>query len=106
MNVIGVSCSTVSNVIGLGPGTGNLWVQSRSNAPQYYPSTVTQNGLLIYTGSSNVLQAYCYNSGNSIIATPIGSSVTGYVWINYTSVGLPTAYYTIQKVIGFTATSG
>ncbi len=105
INVIGIACSTVTNSVGNGPGTGNLWAQDYAQAPQYYPTNQLQYGLQIATGSSNVLQAYCYNSGNSIAASTIGSSITGYIWLNYTATGLPSSYYNMVRVASFTATS-
>lgn len=106
INVTGVACSTSINSNGNGPGSGNIDVLSYGAAPNFYPNNALQHGLVIYSGATSTLQTNCYGAFG-LATGNVGSSFTGYVWINYTSEGLPPSVHTLTRVIQFaTKTSG
>ncbi len=104
VNVIGMACSSGINVTGDAPAYGNVRILSYSSAPSFYPNAQLQNGLVMYGDQSETLQINCYGSGG-ISAQNLGQPYSGYVWLNYTSTGLPATYYTIERAVQFTARS-
>jgi hypothetical protein len=105
VTITGAGCATAANTTGQAPATGNTKIQSYTVASQYYPNSALSSGLVIYSGSTGILQVYCYGGAGGIYTTSVGSTVSGYLWINYTYTGLPTNYHTVQRVIGFTVPS-
>jgi hypothetical protein len=104
VNVIGVACSSGINVTGDAPEYGNVKILSYSAAPQFYPTNEFQNGLMLYGDQPATITANCYGSGG-ISSQNLGQPYTGYVWLNYTSAGLPGTYYTIERAMQFTTRS-
>ncbi len=97
MNVTGVACSTVPNTVKVGPEYGNVNVLSNSVKPGYYPNGRLASGTVLYPGAQTVLYARCYGGNSGPISSPIGTTFTGYVWVNYTFSGLPAAYHNIGQ---------
>ena len=90
MNISGIACSSGINTTSNKPEYGNIGVVSK-----------TQGNVIIYSGSSSMLQVYCYN-GYGVAHGSIGSTFTGYVWINYTISNLPNTMHNINNVVSFT----
>jgi uncharacterized protein (UPF0333 family) len=103
INVTGVACAVNSNSTNENlPETGNINVLGYAGDPSSYPSnTFTANGVLIYSDGYGVLNAYCYATNGKIDAQPLGNSFTGYIFINYTTTGLP-SQHTLIKVASVT----
>ncbi|MCL5679819.1 MAG: hypothetical protein M1465_00550 [Candidatus Marsarchaeota archaeon] len=103
INVTGVACAVNSNATDENlPETGNINILGYSGDPGSYPSnTFTSNGVLIYSDGYGVLNAYCYDTNGGIDAQPLGNSFTGYIFINYTTTGLP-SQHTLIKVASVT----
>jgi hypothetical protein len=90
MNITGVACSSGINATLNRPEYGNINVISE-----------TQGNVTIYSGSSGIIHVYCYN-GYGVAHGSIGSTFTGYVWINYTISNLPNTMHNINKIVSFT----
>ncbi|MCL4404941.1 hypothetical protein M1583_03055 [Candidatus Marsarchaeota archaeon] len=103
INVTGVACSVNPNNTDEDiPATGNVNILGYSGDPSSYPpSTFTANGVRIYSDGYGVLNAYCYGSNGAIDSQPLGNSFTGYIFINYTTTGLP-SQHTLIKVAAVT----
>ncbi len=102
INITGIACASGLSSNGNLPAYGNAGVQSNTVAPQYYLSgNVFTNGLVVYSGQSAVMRIYCYGS-TGIYQANLGTPFSGYIWLNYTYVGLPTTYHTVQRVVQYT----
>ncbi|MEM3841196.1 MAG: hypothetical protein QXN59_00665 [Candidatus Micrarchaeaceae archaeon] len=97
----GVACSTSANSAGNGPAYGNLWVQSPSITPVFYPYGVP-NSIILYSGSANTIITNCYVGPNRLASGALGNSFTGFLWLNYTFSGLPSNINNIEQVASFT----
>jgi hypothetical protein len=102
LNITGIACSNLANTTSIGPKYGNFNVSSYKKAPQFYPTSQLQNGLILYSSNQTRLYVYCY-SGPSVAKSNLGNSYTGYVWINYTINTLPNNFHNVQQVISFSA---
>ncbi|MGC8648624.1 MAG: hypothetical protein ACP5UN_00140 [Candidatus Micrarchaeia archaeon] len=100
INITAVACSSAINATNYAPQYGNIYLLGYNQAHQYYPNNMLSNGIIMYSDSSATIQVYCYDGSNIETEAP-GSTVTDYVWINYTSTALPKNYYTIEKVLQF-----
>jgi hypothetical protein len=100
INITAVACSSAINSTSYAPQYGNIYLLSYKQAHQYYPNNMLYNGIIMYSDSSATIQVYCYGGSNIETGVP-GSTVTDFVWINYTSTALPNNYYTIEKVLQF-----
>ena len=82
----GVACSSTPNSIGNNPAYGNVWVTNQlsvSGQNFYTTGNAPLNGITVYSGESNTMFFYCYQS-LGIAAGRLGNGFTGYVWLNYT----------------------
>jgi len=95
------ACSTSVNTIGDWPQYGNVNLVRYTANPLFYPTNSNlQTPLTIYSSSQAVFSANCYTA-SGIAKGPTGSTITGYLWINYTYSNLPSSTNTIQRVIQF-----
>lgn len=101
MTINGASCSNLANTVMPGPLYGNVGVLPYSTAPQFYPTSAMQNGVLMYTSGTNTIRVYCYNKFG-IATGSYGKSFNGFLWINYTYTNLPATTNSVQQVIVFT----
>jgi len=103
MNITGIACSVDPNSTNEDvPATGNVHILSYSGDPSSYPpDTFTSNGILIYSDGYGVLNSYCYAPSGKIASAALGDSFTGYIFINYTTTGLP-SQHTLIKVASVT----
>jgi len=104
INITAVACSSGINATNYAPQYGNIYLLGYNQAPSYYPNNMLANGIIMYSDSSAVIQVYCYNGGGIATQNP-GTTFTGFVWINYTSSGMPKGYYTVEKVIQFSTST-
>lgn len=104
VNITGIACSSGINITGNKPSFGNIYVLSNSVAPQYYVNSEFSNGMVLYGDQSATISVNCYGGGG-ISSQNLGQPYTGYVWLNYTSTGLPATYHNAQRVLQFTARS-
>ena len=103
INVTGVACAVNSNSTDENlPETGNINILGYSgDSGSYPPGTFTSNGVIIYSDGYGILNAYCYATNGAIDSQPLGNSFTGYIFINYTTSGLP-SQHTLIKVASVT----
>ncbi len=100
LNIIGAACASAANSIGNRPAYGNVNVLKYSAAPAYYPDSTIQNGLALYTDNATKIRVYCYGPGG-LASGKAGSSFTGYLWLNYTSTGLPSSMRSVIVAASF-----
>lgn len=100
INITAAACSGAINATGNAPQFGNTKVQSNSIVPQYYPTNELAYGLNVYSGAPFQLLVYCYTNGG-IAQQNLGTVFTGYLWLNYTYIGLPTTVHTVNRVVEF-----
>ena len=101
MVINAAACSSSANSIGDWPEYGNVNIVKYSYAPQYYPTNSgLQTPLTLYSGSQAVFSANCFTSTGIARGSP-GSTIAGYLWINYTYSNLPSTTSTIERVIQF-----
>ena len=107
LNINAAACSSAVNAIGDAPAFGNvnLIPYSYSSGPQYYPSNSGLTSTLsMYSSSLAVMKVKCYNGGgtnNGVATALVGSTFTGYLWINYTFSNLPGTTNTIERMVSF-----
>ena len=63
--------------------------------------------ITMYSGTSASIQIVCFSSssggiGGGIQTSAIGSTQIDYVWLNYTTTGLPSGVFTVQRAFQFT----
>jgi len=88
LNIVGVACSTNVNLTNASlPAYGNVHVVKYSSMPSAYPSA-SASSVVIQSDTSNTIKAYCYDS-KGLAKSKLGDTFNGYVWINYTILGLP-----------------
>ncbi len=104
VNVIGMACSVGINVTGDAPAYGNVKTLGYATASAYYPNNEFQGGVQMYGDQPQTLQVNCYGAGGVSIQN-LGKPYSGYVWLNYTTIGLPIKYYTIERAMQFTTRS-
>lgn len=102
ITVLGAACSTSANSTGNGPLYGNVNVLKYSAAMQFYPDNSLSGGLLAYTDNNFLIKVNCYTSSGTV-SSLFGSVFNGYVWLNYTSSGLPSNTYSVTRVVQFSA---
>lgn len=98
IDITGAACSKSVNSGSDAPAYGNVNVLGYSSS--YYPNSDIQNGLTIYSDSSNTIQVYCFD-GNGKATGGVGYTFSGYFWINYTVSDMPPVHY-IKRVATFT----
>lgn len=102
MIIKGAACSSLANQTIIGPAYGNINVVPYTPAPQFYPNNALKNYLTVYSSNSVSVSVWCYT--NLGIATgSLGSTFSGFVWLNYTLSNLPQSVNTIQQVVALTA---
>jgi len=102
INITGASCSTLANTTTYGPKYGNFYTLPYSEASSYYSNNQLQNGLLVYSSNQTRLLVNCYGPGG-LSTGSLGSTYSGFVWLNYTYTNLPNNYHAVQQVFSFTA---
>ncbi|MCL4378980.1 MAG: hypothetical protein M1160_01485 [Candidatus Marsarchaeota archaeon] len=101
IRITAIGCSSEINGTGVGPRYGNVQMIGASN---YYPTSFTP-GTALFSNMPKQFSVYCYDApGSSPASGSLGSTFTGYVWLNYTYSGLPSTYRTNQQVISFSTT--
>lgn len=103
INITGVACSSTVNNTGNFPGTGNTKVQDYLTAKVTYPDATLQYGKYMYSDGTAKLSVICYDSAGNAATGNLGSTFTGYVWLNYTSVGLPSQVHSVPRAFRVTA---
>jgi len=89
ITINGAACSTAANPANASrPAYGNVNLLSFAAASSFYPTNDLQNGLNIPSGGSATFSVFCYGS-SGVARSSIGSTLVGYLWINYTTAGLP-----------------
>jgi hypothetical protein len=106
ITINGAACSTAINTTGNGPLYGNTKVQASSQFSSGY-SGGSFSPITMYSGTSASIQIVCFSSsgggiGGGVQTSTIGSTQTDYVWLNYTTTGLPSGVYTVQRAFQFT----
>ncbi len=101
LNITAAACSTNINTTTNAPQYGNIHILSDKVAPVYYPDSSMLNGITAYSGNIFTLRLNCYNS-QGIASSQLGGPFVGYVWLNYTSSGLPSTEHQVTRVIEFT----
>ena len=102
ININAAACSSAVNAIGDAPEYGNVNVITPTYAPQYYPTNSNLLSTLSIPSSSTsaVMRVNCVNE-KGIAMGSVGSTFTGYLWLNYTYTLLPSSNSVIQRVISF-----
>ena len=101
LNITAAACSTNINTTTNAPEYGNTHLLSYDAAPVFYPDNSLMNGLESYSGNVFTLRLNCYDS-QGVASSQLGGPFVGYVWLNYTSSGLPNTEHQITRVIEFT----
>ncbi len=98
INITGVACSSAPNATNENePEDGDIGIRGYSGFPHGYPANaMTANGIIIYSDGYGVLGAYCYASDGKIDSGSLGNGFTGYIFINYTTSGLPSQHTLIN----------
>ncbi len=79
--VRGIACSSNINESGNSPEYGNIYV---TNGLAYYPASFAPvGGVLIESGSKERFLLNCYSSAGVASTSQLGSTFSGYVWLNY-----------------------
>lgn len=102
LDITGVACSTEVSGSGSGPAYGNTGVVPYSSDISAYPDNSLEGGLTMYTDTAAIVKVYCFSSGG-VAGGPLGTALTGYLWLNYTSSGLPSGVHSVENVVHFTA---
>ncbi len=102
LNITGAACSGSVSSTGNGPAYGNANIVGYSAGPSFYPDNSLVHGVQMYTDSASLVRVYCFNSGG-IASGTAGGVFTGYLWLNYTSSGLPNSMHSVQNIVHFTA---
>jgi hypothetical protein len=103
INITGVACASTINNTGNFPGNGNLYVQDYATEGFVgYPDSHLLYGKYIYSDGTAELSVKCYNSGGNVATASLGTTFSGYVWLNYTAVGLPTATHVVARALSVT----
>ena len=98
MTITGAACGTTPNTTIIGPARGNVKVLPDSGGSAgYYPNNKLAGGITIYPGATTVLYLNCYTGANSLAASSIGTTFSGYLWLNYTFSGLPSTYHYVAN---------
>ncbi|HUC38922.1 MAG TPA: hypothetical protein VL944_02215 [Candidatus Acidoferrum sp.] len=99
IDITGISCSSEINSTGSGPRYGNIAI---SGAPQYYPTNGFSANTVLFSNTERQFSVYCYGAPGSTPSKGIlGGTYIGYVWLNYTYLGLPGNYPNVQQVVSF-----
>jgi hypothetical protein len=94
IHINGIACSTTINSTKNAPAYGNTYV---SNSVTYYPSgNYIGSGITLNSGSTELLTSYCYNVKGVASVPQLGTSFTGYVWMNYT---IPSTSIDVTQVV-------
>ncbi len=97
------ACSASVNAIGDWPQYGNINLVKYTAAPQFYPvNSNLQTPLTLYSSSQVAFSANCFGANGYAKGSP-GTTMTGYLWLNYTYSNLPSTTNTIQRIIQFSA---
>ncbi len=104
MDITGAACATSPSTTNDLPAYGNIGVQSNSVAPTYYVNSQMNPGLVIYSDTSALITINCYGT-YGIASSNLGSTMIGYVWINYTTNSLPSSYHAVQHIVSFSVKS-
>ncbi len=102
LNITGAACSSEVNSTGDGPAFGNIGVRKYASYTQGYPDNSLINGLVMYTDTAAMVKMNCF-TGSGLAGSVAGTTFTGYVWLNYTSSGLPSGMHSVESVMHFTA---
>jgi hypothetical protein len=97
ITINGVACSSRQSSTGNNPAYGNTAVNSLG---EYYPTVYYSPGNVVYLGTYAIVSAYCYKAGNARAYGNLGSTFTGYLWINYSVPGYAPQ---IEEAASFTA---
>ncbi len=100
LNITGAACSSGVNASGDAPQFGNIHLLSDTGNTLRYPNTNLYGGYLAYSNSPFSIGVYCYSS-SGMATGPLGSSFTGYLWLNYSFSGLPNGVHYITQVATF-----
>lgn len=106
LNITGAACSTSVNSITSGsnyngPEYGNVNILSQKKLPYYYSGTSMLNGISAYSGNVFTLTINCYGP-IGIANGSLGQTFVGYLWLNYTSSGVPNSIHYVNRVMSFT----
>ena len=99
----GAACADQQNATANIPKYGNVAV---GRSKSFYPIQLSVNGNYppgnyIDSGESYIFYVNCYQSGGGLATGKLGSTFSGYLWINYTISGHETP---AQNIATFTAT--
>ena len=83
IEINGIACAADANSIGDTPGEGNIYVTA--NSLYYLGMVFSKNSM--YSGMQMQFEVPCYGPGGVVATGQLGSSFTGYIWLNYTSPG-------------------
>lgn len=97
LTITGAACGTTPNTTRIGPRFGNVNVKPYAVAQDFYPNNKLSSAMSLYSGASNVLYVNCYGNAFGPAGAPIGSTFTGYLWLNYTFSGLPSTYHYVSR---------
>lgn len=100
LRITGAACATVTNTTRVGPRYGNVNVLPylATNTPSSaYPNNNLMGGVVLYPGSTLLLYVNCYSGNLGLASSSIGSTFTGYLWLNYTFSGLPSTYHAVGR---------
>lgn len=102
ITIHGAACSSQLSGNGGGPLFGNYNVIGYNAVTNYYPSgnwingAAAPNGIVLYSDSGATMTLDCFSSAGGVAKGPVGNSFIGYLWLNYTPLGLTTN--TVQRV--------
>lgn len=101
IKITSLGCSSQLNGTSGGPAFGNVQMTNQ-NPSINYPTNGFSTGALLLSNRPMEMSVYCFSSPGNIPAKgSLGSTFTGYLFMNYTYSGLPSSYHTIQQVLSF-----
>jgi hypothetical protein len=101
IKITSLGCSSQLNGTSGGPAFGNVQMTNQ-NPSINYPTNGFSTGTLLLSNRPMEMSVYCFSSPGNIPAKgSLGSTFTGYLFMNYTYSGLPSSYHTIQQVLSF-----
>ena len=106
ITITAAACATAINTTGNGPLWGNTKVQSNTVVSSDYPGGLFPI-LTMYSSTSASMQLVCFSGstgggGVGVQTSTIGSTQIDYIWLNYTTTGLPSGVHTVQRAFQFT----